>query len=109
MNREAIPDAEAEKYFFHFPDGNASIARLIVRSLLPEAIPGNSVTDVVTAKANYGRLDQASSPIRIRLNSTVVRVKHDGDPHKSTTLNGIIRGAVVSGRWPVVRRSVIAR
>jgi spermidine dehydrogenase len=83
MNRDAIPDAEAEKYFFHFPDGNASIARLIVRSLLPEAIPGNSVTDVVTAKANYGRLDQASSPIRIRLNSTVVRVKHVGDANSA--------------------------
>jgi len=79
MNRDAIPNAEAEKYFFHFPDGNASIARLIVRSLIPEAIPGNSVTDVVTAKADYRRLDEASSPVRIRLNSTVVRVKHVGD------------------------------
>jgi spermidine dehydrogenase len=78
MNRDAIPNEEAEKYFFHFPDGNASIARLIVRRLIPEAIPGNSVTDVVTAKANYGKLDEESSAVRIRLNSTVVRVKHVG-------------------------------
>ena len=80
MNRDAIPNEEAEKYFFHFPDGNASIARLIVRKLIPEAIPGNSVADVVTAKANYSKLDESSSPLRIRLNSTVVRVKHLGDP-----------------------------
>jgi spermidine dehydrogenase len=80
MNRDAIPNEEAEKYFFHFPDGNASIARLLVRQLIPAVIPGNSSSDVVTARANYAKLDEASSPVRIRLNSTVVRVKHDGDP-----------------------------
>ncbi len=79
MNRDAIPNQEAEKYFFHFPDGNASIARLLVRKLIPEAIPGNSSTDIVLARANYARLDQSSSPVRIRLNSTAVRVKHVGD------------------------------
>ena len=66
------------KYFFHFPDGNASIARLLVRKLIPEAMPGNSATDVVTARANYAKLDEKNSPLRIRLNSTAVRVKHAG-------------------------------
>lgn len=80
MNRDAIPNAEAEKYFYHFPDGNATIARLLVRTLIPEAVPGSSLDDVITAKANYARLDTSSSPVRIRLNSTVVRVKHVGDP-----------------------------
>ena len=80
MNRDAIPNAEADKYFFHFPDGNASIARLLVRKLIPKAIPGNSVTDVVLARANYAELDQEGSAVRIRLNSTAVRVKHQGDP-----------------------------
>ncbi len=65
--------------FFHFPDGNASIARLLVRKLIPDAIPGNSAADVVTAKADYSKLDQSGSLVRIRLNSTVVRVKHNGD------------------------------
>jgi spermidine dehydrogenase len=72
------------KYFFHFPDGNASIARLLVRKLIPEAMPGNSVTDVVTARANYAQLDQKGSSLRIRLNSTAVRVKHVGDPARAT-------------------------
>ena len=80
MNYDAIPNKEAEEYFFHFPDGNASIARMLVRKLLPDAIPGNSSSDVVTARADYSKLDQASSAVRIRLNSTVVRVKHNGDP-----------------------------
>ena len=80
MNRDAIRNEEAEKYFFHFPDGNATIARLLVRRLLPEAIPGTSSADVVLAKADYSKLDEPSSPTRIRLNSTVVKVKHAGDP-----------------------------
>jgi spermidine dehydrogenase len=79
MNRDAIPNEEAEKYFFHFPDGNATIARLLVRRLIPEAIPGNSFPDVILAKANYDKLDSASSAVHIRLNSTAVRVKHVGD------------------------------
>ena len=79
MNRDAIPNAEADKYFFHFPDGNATIARLLVRRLVPDAVPGNSVGDVILTKADYSKLDQSSSPVRIRLNSTVVRVKHLGD------------------------------
>lgn len=79
MNRDAIPNEEAERYFFHFPDGNASIARLLVRKLIPDAIPGSSATDVITSRANYSKLDESSSPVRIRLNSTAVRVKHVGN------------------------------
>ena len=71
---------EEEPYIFHFPDGNASIARLLVRSLVPGSAPGNTMEDIVTAKMNYTKLDQASSPVRIRLNSTAVRVKHLGEP-----------------------------
>ena len=80
MNRDAIRNDEAEQYFFHYPDGNATIARLLVRKLIPGAIPGSSATDVVLAKADYAKLDQSSSPVRIRLNSTVVKVSHKGDP-----------------------------
>jgi hypothetical protein len=69
-----------EPYIFHFPDGNASIARMLVRSLVPGGAAGHSMEDVVTARANYARLDDGSSPVRIRLNSTAVKVKHVGDP-----------------------------
>lgn len=84
MNRDAIPNEEADKYFFHFPDGNATIARLLVRQLIPDAVPGNSSGDVILAKADYSKLDDASSPVRIRLNSTAVRVKHVGDAATAT-------------------------
>lgn len=73
---------EEEPYIFHFPDGNASVARLLVRSLIPAAIPGHTMDDVVTARADYAQLDDTKSAIRIRLNSTVVKVSNDG-PAKS--------------------------
>lgn len=79
MNRDCIPNAEADKYFFHFPDGNASIARMLVRKLIPEAIAGSTAEDIITQRANYAKLDDESSPVRIRLNSTAVRVRHMGD------------------------------
>ena len=69
-----------DDYTFHFPDGNASIARLLVRSLVPAAIPGHTAEDIVTASTDYSQLDSSSSPIKIRLSSTVVRVRHLGDP-----------------------------
>lgn len=69
---------QSEPYIFHFPDGNASIARLLVRTLVPGSIPGHTMDDVVAARADYGRLDQAGSPVRIRLNSTVVHVNNVG-------------------------------
>ncbi len=79
MGRDAIPNEEAEAYFFHFPDGNASIARLLTRSLIPEAVPGSTAQDIVTAQVKYDRLDRPSNPVRIRLSSTVVQVKHVGE------------------------------
>ena len=70
--------AEEEPYIFHFPDGNASVARLLVRSLVPGSIPGTTIEDVVSARADYSRLDEPTSPVRLRLNSTVVQARHSG-------------------------------
>jgi spermidine dehydrogenase len=64
----------------HFPDGNATIARLLVRGLIPRAVPGNSVDDVVTARVNYAQLDRSTSRVRLRLNSIAIRARHLGDP-----------------------------
>src|SRR5271166_2501844 len=74
-----LPEHEKEEpYIFHFPDGNASIARLLVRSLIPGAVPGSTMEDVVTAKADYSQLDRVENSVRLRLNSTVVSAQHAG-------------------------------
>lgn len=63
---------------FYFPDGNASVARLLVRKLVPDVAPGNSMEDIVAARFDYSQLDRASNATRIRLNSTVVDMRHQG-------------------------------
>ena len=78
MNLSEEEPEKEEPYIFHFPDGNASIARVLVRSLIPGCIPGHTMEDIVTARADYSKFDQASSPIRLRLNSTAVRTRHLG-------------------------------
>ena len=76
-----LPAHEKEEpYIFHFPDGNASVARLLVRSLIPAALPGSTMEDVVTAKADYSQLDRTGNNVRVRLNSTVVNVRHSAAP-----------------------------
>ena len=79
--------AESQPYIHHFPDGNASIARLLVRRMIPDVAPGNTMDDVVKAVFDYSKLDQPDSPVRIRLLSTVVRVKHDKDPRSAKHVN----------------------
>ncbi|MGC1621061.1 MAG: NAD(P)-binding protein [Candidatus Acidiferrum sp.] len=76
-----------EPYIFHFPDGNASIARLLVRALIPEAMPGHTMEDVVTARADYSKLDLEDAPVRIRLNTTTMHVQHSGNGEDSKTVD----------------------
>ena len=64
----------------HFPDGNATIARLLVRRLIPAVAPPGDVADVITQRFDYAQLDRPQAPVRVRLSSTVVRVQHAGDP-----------------------------
>jgi spermidine dehydrogenase len=75
-----FPEREKdEPYIFHFPDGNASVARLLVRALIPAAVPGSTMDDVVTAHADYRKLDVPGAPVRVRLNSTVVHVWQEAE------------------------------
>ena len=62
MNRDAMRSEEAEDYFFHYPDGNATVARLLLRKLIPAAVPGATADDAVLARADYAKLDEAQQP-----------------------------------------------
>ena len=71
---------QSKKDNFHFPDGNASIARLMVRKMFPGVATGDSMHDIVSAKFDYTKLDVDTSPVRMRLNATAVHIQHMGDP-----------------------------
>jgi spermidine dehydrogenase len=68
----------------HFPDGNATIARALVRSLVPAVAPAGNIDQLVTARFDYGQLDQAGAAARLRLRSTVVQARNIGDTAAST-------------------------
>jgi len=67
--REGDPD-------MYFPDGNATITRLLVRSLVPGVVPGEDMDDVISAVLDYQKLDRNQNDCRIRLNSFVTDVRH---------------------------------
>jgi spermidine dehydrogenase len=87
QNHDSFRSAEADAYTYHFPDGNASIARLLLRRLIPAAVPGSTADDIVTARVDYARLDEPSSRTRVRLGSTVVRVAHNGPATSSADVS----------------------
>ena len=67
-----------------FPDGNSGFARLMVKTLIPDAFAGPRTVEAVWSnRVHFGALDRAGQPTRIRLKSTVVRVEHVGDPARA--------------------------
>ena len=83
--------AWSEPYIYHFPDGNASLARLLVRSLIPGVAPGSTMDDVVQAPFDYGKLDDLGQQVRIRLDSTCLDVRNTGDEVRV----GYVRGGTL--------------
>jgi spermidine dehydrogenase len=81
-------------YHFHFPDGNASIARALVRWLIPEVAAGHTAEDLVTVKFDYAALDRKDSAVRIRLSSTVVLAKHRGKVRKDVDIHYVRGGSL---------------
>jgi spermidine dehydrogenase len=70
-----------------FPDGNSGIARLIVKTMIAESIAGErTLEDVCRNNVNFAALDRAGAAARIRLDSTAVWLKHDGEPEKSESV-----------------------
>jgi spermidine dehydrogenase len=75
---------ENNPYIHHFPDGNATIARSLVKKMIPDIGEGNNAEELILSKFNYAELDKSCNTVRIRLNSTVVNVTHGGDPKNSS-------------------------
>lgn len=70
-------DIFEEPYIHHFPDGNASIARLMVKRLIPHiATCGNTPEEVLLARFDYSKLDLPKNISRIRLQSTALDVRN---------------------------------
>ena len=72
-----------------FPDGNASIARLLTQRLIPSIASGVDADSVAMATFDYSQLDRPEHPVRIRLQSTVIDVENrEGAVHLSYLFGG---------------------
>lgn len=89
-------------YQFAFPDGNASIARLLVRDLIPGAVPGTTVADSTVAPVNYAKLDSNGNPVRIRLSSTAAHAENTKNGGVKVTYLRDGRAYAVSGHHSVL-------
>ena len=79
----------------YFPDGNASVARLLVHKLIPAVAPDTrGFEDIATSRFDYGALDLEEQPVRLRLNSTVVGVRETDD--ETVTVDYVQDGNAVS-------------
>jgi spermidine dehydrogenase len=89
---------DPDPYVFHFPDGNAGVARALVRALSPGALPGRGMESLVVTPADYGKLDRAANKVRLRLNAPVVHLAHAGEPGgaKSVRLDYVDGGKLKS-------------
>jgi spermidine dehydrogenase len=89
---------DPDPYIYHFPDGNAGIARALVRQLIPPALPGRGMDSLVVTPVDYAKLDLAGNDVRLRLNASVVEVAHAGSPDgaRAVRLNYIEEGKLKS-------------
>lgn len=81
-----------------FPDGNAGVARLLIRHFIPDALPGRSAEDSIRAELRYDRLDRPKQDVRIRLRSAVLRARHNGDAATASEVEVIYRREGVARR-----------
>jgi spermidine dehydrogenase len=70
-----------------FPDGNASIARLLVHALIPAVAPGADASNLALARFDYAKLDEAGSAVRLRLESTVINTANHNGGTRITYVN----------------------
>lgn len=62
-----------------YPGGNSTWARHLVRSLIPDSFPGPFTFDnLMTARLDHAAIDKAGEPVRLRMRSMVIDVRHQG-------------------------------
>jgi len=98
-NQERAGTGDPDMYF---PDGNATLARLLVRSLIPDALPGSSMEDVITSRVDYSMLDRDENKVRIRLNSTAINVGNTNNGQVQTSYVNNGKAAYVRSKGAVL-------
>ncbi len=72
FKNEFEQDHYPDEYIYHFPDGNATIARLLVKQLIPNVANFDTAVEAVTSHYDYTQLDRDTNAVKIRLSSLAV-------------------------------------
>lgn len=72
-----------DDYIYHFPDGNAGVARAFLRALRPDLLPDGGMEGLVDAPLHRDRLDAPDAAVRLRMRSTAVWLRHRGPPARA--------------------------
>lgn len=77
-------DPTETTYLATFPGGNAIAARKFLKMSNADAISGgDSIYNVWNGKVQWDALDRPSNGMRLRLQSTVIEVRHEGRPDRA--------------------------
>ena len=76
--------AGQDEYVHHFPDGNAGVARALLRGLMPAAVPGRTMESLADSRIDPAVLDRPGEPVRVRLRATVLGLRHEGSPDQAS-------------------------
>lgn len=87
VNKEGGTYSVQHPFIQHFPDGNASIARMLVKRMIPKVGSGEEPEEIVMSRFDYDELDKPGNNVRLRLNSTVVNAAHEGDPDRASRVS----------------------
>jgi spermidine dehydrogenase len=92
-----------------FPGGNSPFPRALLRALLPAALPGRDFDSLLYGKVDIHALDNNTQNVCVRLEATVLRVRHAGAKadevgvvyERGGRLSNVRAGRVVmaSGGW----------
>ncbi len=83
-----IADPTDYVHLASFPGGNTGILRAIVRKIIPDVFgEATTMTDIISNPISWEALDRPNQPARMRLNSLVVNVHHDGPADSASMVN----------------------
>ncbi len=82
-----VGDVTDQVWLASWPGGNTGQLRYLVKNIIPGAFAGGTgLSEVLFGPVQWQNLDRANEPVRMRLSSLVVDIRHDGAPESAETV-----------------------